>query len=304
MKTTLTIRTTLLCAAMIAGAAFAQDAKWLPADVSGVARVNTKALRAIPFLKTLAEKGVKDSAAPQFSNIAVPEWLKGMEDQIDMVLAGFFPKAGNGNGSSCGFVTGTFDSAKVAAELVKNGCKTETVGGVTTYINRDAKGGGQWITFPRKGLAVAADSETAFLKALATMNGKAKGLAGDSMYARALSKDYPVVAAINSAGLFENGEQLPMLNTPPPKFIGFTLRQKGDNAVIANLTGVFGDAEAAKALVDGLNGLKMISIMKMSADPNGAELAKFLTSVSIANNDKNAIVSAVIDQALVDALNK
>lgn len=304
MKTTLAIRTTILCAAMVAGAAMAQDAKWLPADVSGVARINTKALRAIPFLKALADKNLKDSTAPQFQNFAVPKWLKGVEEQVDSVLIGFLPKGEGTEAPSCGFVTGTFNADEVAAALVKDGCTKETIDGVTAYVNRDASGKGQWIAFPRKGVAVVADTAQSFSKALASMGGKAKGLAADSMYARALAKDYPVVAALDSAGLFQNGEQLPMLNTPPPKLLGFSIRQKGDNAILANLTGVFDNAEAAKALADGLNGLKMVGIMKMSADPNGADLAKFLSSVSVTSSEKNAIVSAVIDQALVDALQK
>lgn len=289
---------------MIATTAFAQDAKWMPADVSGVARVNMKALRAIPFLKALADKNLKGSAAPQFSGVSAPKWLNGMEDQIDTVLIGFLPKGEGGEPSSCGFVTGTFDADKVAAALVKDGCVKEAVSGVTAYVNRSENGRGQWISFPRKGVAVVGDTAQSFSKALATMGGKAKTLPADSMYARALSKDYPIVAAVDCGGIFDKGEPLPMLNTPPPKTLGFSVRQKGENAIIANLTGVFDAAESAKALADGLNGLKMISIMKMSAEPNGAELAKFLSAVSVTSNDKNAVVSAVIDQAVVDALQK
>lgn len=289
---------------MVAGAVMAQDAKWVPADVSGVARVNVKELRAIPFLKALADKNIKDSAAPQLQNFATPKWLKGMEDQIDSVLIGFFPKAEGGAGSTCGFVTGSFNIEEVAAALVKEGCTKETIDGVAAYVNRAATGQGQWIAFPRKGTAVVGDTAQSFSKALATFGGKAKGLAADTMYARALSKDYPVVAAVDCKGVFDNADQLPMLNTPPPKILGFSVRQKGDDAILANITGVFDGAEQAKALADGLNGLKMVGIMKMSAEPNGAELAKFLSSVSVTSNDKNAVVSAVINQALVDALQK
>lgn len=289
----------ILPIALVAFASVAQDVTWIPRGVTGAASIDAKALRAMPVWKTLskeAENGGIDM--PMAGKISVSDDFKDMKDKADKILVGFFG-GGNAEPRACAYLTGTFDSNALVAKMKADGFKAETMEGVQSWVNVAEK---TWAAFPRQGLAVFANDASTFALALKTMQKKAPGLSADSMIARAIAKNFPIVAASDATAVFPKGEALPMVGTPPPSFIGFSLRQKDATAAIASITGIFSSDEDAKALADALNGLKMISIMKMSADPNSAAMAKLLNAVAISSTGKNAVVSATIDEATLAAL--
>lgn len=285
--------------ALVAFVSMAQDASWIPSGATGAASIDAKALRAMPVWKTLSKESECGGInVPIVDKCNIADDFKDLRDKTDKALVGFFGD-GNAEPRACAYLTGTFDSNALVAKMKADGFKAETIEGVQSWVNVAEN---TWAAFPRQGLAVFANDANTFALALRTMQKKAPGLSSDSMVARAIAKNFPIAAASDATAFFPKGEALPMVGTPPPSFIGFSLRQKDAAAAIANVTGIFSSDDDAKALADALNGLKMISIMKMSSDPNGAAMAKLLNAVAISSTGKNAVVSATIDEATLAAL--
>lgn len=298
----------LTLAALVAGA---QDATWLPSSTIGAMSLDYKALRANPLLSKQL-----DRMAPGINTFggASAELAKQISNDIDKMLAAFMIGAKADDSHGVAFVSGSFDTAVIAAALKADpSCKVAVKDGVTVFAVPSADAGGKstvsYCTFPAKGLIVGSDNLDTLLMGLATMNKKSPALSSDSMVSRAIAnavvKKYPLLLVGDTSSMSRSGQILPMLGVDMPSmpsFFALTLKEKDAAHVLASLTGVFaGEAEAAQ-FASTLNVMKSVYTMQMAANPEAAPLAAFLAAMSLGSNGKNVTATASIDEALLHSL--
>ncbi len=293
----------------------AQDATWLPASSTGALAIDYKAIRAIPMLAKLIDQQEQlPIAAPGGAQASA--LLKESQKDISKMLVAMLPGKSADEMHGVAFISGTFDTAQLAAKLkADSSCKVAVKDGVTIYAvptaapasaGQKAVATTSYVTFPSKGLIVGADDVDALLLGLKTQQKKAPALAADSMVARAVSKKFPFVVVANVAAQAKQGMQTPMTGTALPEFFAFTLRPKDDTHVLANLTGAFASAEEASQTATTLNGMKTMFAMQAAANPNAAReqaaIGALLSAITVGSNGKNATASLTLDEAMLKGL--
>ncbi len=293
---------------LAAFAARAQDATWLPSNATGAMVLDYKALRANPLLSKQLDNLAL--GAKSFGGVSA-ELAKQIAKDIDKMLAAFIPGAKAEDSHGVAFVSGTFDTAQIAAALKADpSCKVSVKDGVTVYAVPSAGMAGKssvsYSAFPAKGLIVGADNLDALFSGLATMNKKSPALPSDSMVSRAVAnavtKKIPLLVVGDTSALAKSGTKMPMINTDLPSLFAFTLKEKDAAHMLATLTGVFASEEEATQVTSTLNAMKTVYAMQMAANPEAAPIAKLLSALSLAANGKNVNASATIDEALLNSL--
>ena len=284
-------------------AASAQDATWLPANSTGALSLDYKALRAIPMVAKLIDNGDQAAGTSGIQGISAGQMaiIKDLQKDISKMLVAMVPGATSAEPNAVSFVSGAFDTAKVAEKLKADANYTVSVkDGVTVYATKVA-GKSSYTVFPSKGLIVASDNLDALFAGLKTMQKKTPAIASDSMIARAVAKNYPLVFVADTSSFAKQGVTLPTGGNLPA-FCAFTLRAKDTAHLLANLTGVFASDEEASQIATALNGMKTVYAMQMAANPQAAPLAGLLSAITVGSNGKNATASATIDEALINSL--
>ena len=284
-------------------AASAQDATWLPANSTGALSLDYKALRAIPMVAKLIDKNDQSAGTTGIQGISFEQMaiIKDLQKDISKMLVAMVPGATPAEPNAVSFVSGTFDTAQVAEKLKADANYTVSVkDGVTVYATKVA-GKSSYTVFPSKGLIVASDNLDALFAGLKTMQKKTPAIAADSMIARAVAKNYPLVFVADTSSFAKQGVTLPTGGNLPA-FCAFTLRAKDTAHLLANLTGVFASDEEASQIATALNGMKTVYAMQMAANPQAAPLAGLLSAITVNSNGKNATASATIDEALINSL--
>ena len=284
-------------------AASAQDATWLPANSTGALSLDYKALRAIPMVAKLIDKNDQSAGTTGIQGISIEQMaiIKDLQKDISKMLVAMVPGATPAEPNAVSFVSGTFDTAQVAEKLKADANYTVSVkDGVTVYATMVA-GKSSYTVFPSKGLIVASDNLDALFAGLKTMQKKTPAIAADSMIARAVAKNYPLVFVADTSSFAKQGVTLPTGGNLPA-FCAFTLRAKDTAHLLANLTGVFASDEEASQIATALNGMKTVYAMQMAANPQAAPLAGLLSAITVNSNGKNATASATIDEALINSL--
>ena len=294
------IFTALLFAAV---AACAQDATWLPANSTGALALDYKALRAIPMIAKLIDSNQSsESVTMQGVSAGQMAIIKEVQKDVSKLLVAMLPGATPNEPHGVSFVSGTFDTAQIAAKLKADpNCTVSVKDGVTVYAPKSAMGKPTYAVFPSKGLIVGSDNLDALFAGLQTMQKKSPALASDSMISRAIAKNFPLVLVADTSSFAKQGVSLPTGGNLP-SFCAFTLRAKDAAHLLANLTGVFASDEEASQMATTLNGMKMLYAAQLAANPEAAPFAKLLSALTVASNGKNATASATIDEALINSL--
>ena len=288
---------------LAAVAACAQDATWLPANSTGALSLDYKALRAIPMVAKLMDKNDQSTGSLGIQGVSSGQMalIKDLQKDVSKMLVAMVPGATSAEPSAVSFVSGTFDTAQIAAKLKADTNYTvSTKDGQTVYATK-AAGKSSYTVFPSKGLIVASDNLDALFAGLQTMQKKAPALAADSMISRAVAKNFPLVLVANTSSFAKQGVTLPT-GGALPAFCAFTLRAKDTAHLLANLTGVFASEEEATQMATTLNGMKTVYAMQMASNPQAAPLAALLSAISVGSNGKNATASATIDEAMINSL--
>ena len=285
-------------------AACAQDATWLPSNSTGALSLDYKALRAIPMVAKLIDKNDQSAGSVGIQGISAGQMaiIKDIQKDVSKMLVAMVPGATQTEPSAVSFVSGTFDTAQIAAKLKADENYTVSVkDGATVYATKVA-GKSSYTVFPSKGLIVASDNVDALFAGLKTMQKKSPALASDSMISRAVAKNFPLVFVADTSAFAKQGVTMPIGGGALPAFCAFTLRAKDTEHLLANLTGVFASEEEASQMATTLNGMKTVYAMQMASNPQAAPLAGLLSAISVGANGKNATASATIDEALINSL--
>ena len=285
-------------------AACAQDATWLPANSTGALALDYKALRAIPMVAKLIDNADQSSGNMAMQGVSSGQMaiIKEVQKDVSKLLVAVLPGATPNEPRGVSFVSGTFDTAQIAAKLKADpNCTVSVKDGVTVYAPKSATGKPTYAVFPSKGLIVGSDNLDALFAGLKTMQKKAPALASESMISRAIAKNFPLVLVADTSFLSKQGVTMPV-GGALPSFCAFTLRAKDAAHLLANLTGVFASDEEAAQMATTLNGMKMLYAAQLAANPEAAPLANLLAALSVGSNGKNATASATIDEALIISL--
>ena len=307
------MKTTSLIFALVlsAVAARAQDATWLPSSTIGALALDYKALRANPLLSKQL-----DRMAPGINTFggASAEVAKQIAKDIDKMLAAFTIGTKSDDSHGVAFVSGSFDTALIAAALKADpSCKVAVKDGVTVFAVPSADAGGMssvsYCAFPSKGLIVGSDNLDTLMTGLGTMNKKNPSLPSDAMVSRAIAnasvKKYPLLLVGDTSSMSRSGQILPMLGVDLPalpSFFALTLKERDAAHVLASLTGVFASEAEATQFASTLNMMKSLYAMQMAGNPEAAPIAGFLGAMSLGSNGKNVTASATIDEALLQSL--
>ena len=285
-------------------AACAQDATWLPANSTGALSLDYKALRAIPMVAKLIDKNGQSTGSVGIQGVSAGQMaiIKDLQKDISKMLVAMVPGATPTEPRAVSFVSGTFDTAQIAAKLKADAnCTVSVKDDVTVYATKMA-GKPSYTVFPSKGLIVASDNLDALFAGLKTMQKKSPALASDSMISRAVAKNFPLVLVADTSSFAKQGVTMPVSGGSLPSIFAFTLRAKDTAHLLANFTGVFASEEEASQMATTLNGMKMLYAAQLAANPEAAPLAGLLSALSVASNGKNAIASATIDEAMINSL--
>ena len=306
MKTT----TCIFALALATATACAQDATWLPANSTGAFALDYKALRAIPMLaKLMDQQGQLPLSAPGGAQASA--LLQEAQKDISKMLVAMVPGQSAQEMHGVAFVSGSFDTAQLAAKLKADpSCKVSVKDGVTVYAvppsaqaaTSGAPATTSYVVFPSKGLVVGSDNLDALFAGLKTMQKKSPALAADSMVYRAVAKNYPFLVVADTSAQAKKGETMPMVGTPLPQFFALTLRPKDEKQLLDNLTGVFASDEEASQVSTALNGMKTMFAMQAGAKPEAAPLVGILSKVLVGSNGKNATASLTVDEAMIKTL--
>ena len=283
-------------------AACAQDATWLPANSTGALALDYKALRAIPMVAKLIDSN-QSSGSIQGVSSGQMAIIKEVQKDVTKLLVAMLPGATPNEPHGVSFVSGTFDTAQIAAMLKADpNCTVSVKDGVTVYAPKSATGKPTYAVFPSKGLIVGSDNLDALFAGLQTMQKKAPALASDSMISRAIAKNFPLILVADTSFLAKQGVTMPVGGGALPSFCAFTLRAKDTAHLLANITGVFASDEEAAQMATTLNGMKMLYAAQLAANPEAAPFAGLLSALTVGSNGKNATASATIDEALINSL--
>ncbi len=286
-------------------AACAQDATWLPANSTGALSLDYKALRAIPMVAKLIDNADQSSGSVAMQGVSAGQMaiFKEVQKDVSKLLVAMIPGATSSEPHGVSFVSGTFDTAQIAAKLKADpNCTVSVKDGVTVYAPKSATGKPTYAVFPSKGLIVGSDNLDALFAGLQTMQKKAPALASDSLISRAIAKSFPLVLVADTSFLSKQGVTMPIGGGALPAFCAFTLRAKDTAHLLADLTGVFASDEEATQMATTLNAMKTVYAMQLAANPQSAQLAGLLSALSVAAKGKNATASATIDEALINSL--
>ena len=249
-------------------AACAQDATWLPSNSTGALSLDYKALRAIPMVAKLIDKNDQSAGSVGIQGISAGQMaiIKDIQKDVSKMLVAMVPGATQTEPSAVSFVSGTFDTAQIAAKLKADENYTVSVkDGATVYATKVA-GKSSYTVFPSKGLIVASDNVDALFAGLKTMQKKSPALASDSMISRAVAKNFPLVFVADTSAFAKQGVTMPIGGGALPAFCAFTLRAKDTEHLLANLTGVFASEEEASQMATTLNGMKTVYAMQMASN--------------------------------------
>ncbi len=286
-------------------AACAQDATWLPANSTGALALDYKALRAIPMVAKLIDNADQSSGGVAMQGVSSEQMaiIKEVQKDVTKLLVAMLPGATSSEPHGVSFVSGTFDTAQIAAKLKADpNCTVSVKDGITVYAPKNATGKPTYTVFPSKGLIVASDNLDALFAGLQTMQKKAPALASDSMISRAIAKNFPLVLVADTSFLSKQGVTMPIGGGALPAFCAFTLRPKDTAHLLADLTGVFASDEEASQMATTLNAMKSVYAMQLAANPQSAQLAGLLSALTVGSKGKNATASATIDEALINSL--
>ena len=298
MKRTLVLIAIFVCASGFAAAADQQLLGLMMPDAKVLAGVNIVQVRNSPYGQyVLSQFPLND---PHFQEFLGATGFDPTRDITEIVAASTDPQAGH---SGLVAVRGTFDIVRIVAFVKQmNGTVDQSLGGVTILPSPDGKGG---IALLDSTLAVAGDLNSV-VAAVARRNSPATLDAGLSARAATLS-------TANDAWGVSILPPPALPNTPAPGGLNLNLTAlqsiqqasagvKFGTSINLSAQAIADTAQNANSLADVVRLLVGLAQLNTSSNPQAAQVANLLKTISIQTKGTSVEISLAIPEDLFEQL--